>query len=133
MNLKSIASEHLGDHDCELGVQKMSMHNFFTRQQAWVVDVKSRSNERLKQIEKAQQERLVLKVRCLNSVSRRNKCFKEPQTLATRNCQTSPTLLPLIIIYQKEATETVHFLPTCFGGTRCLAFLPWLLYDCVML
>ncbi|CAM6093099.1 unnamed protein product [Calypogeia fissa] len=43
--------------------EKMSMHNFFTRQQAWVIDVKSRSKERLKQIEKAQQERLVLKER----------------------------------------------------------------------
>ncbi|KAG6548578.1 hypothetical protein Mapa_010067 [Marchantia paleacea] len=43
--------------------EKVAMGNFFARQQAWVVDVKNRSKERDKQIEKAQAQRAILKGR----------------------------------------------------------------------
>ncbi|KAL3702282.1 hypothetical protein R1sor_020304 [Riccia sorocarpa] len=39
------------------------MGNFFSRQQAWVADVKNRSKEREKQIEKAMAQKAILKER----------------------------------------------------------------------
>ncbi|OAE30952.1 hypothetical protein AXG93_2018s1190 [Marchantia polymorpha subsp. ruderalis] len=44
-------------------VKKVAMGNFFARQQAWVVDVKNRSKERERQIEKAQAQKEILKGR----------------------------------------------------------------------
>ncbi|BBM98012.1 dynein axonemal intermediate chain 3 [Marchantia polymorpha subsp. ruderalis] len=43
--------------------EKVAMGNFFARQQAWVVDVKNRSKERERQIEKAQAQKEILKGR----------------------------------------------------------------------
>ncbi|KAL2649807.1 hypothetical protein R1flu_017935 [Riccia fluitans] len=43
--------------------EKVAMGNFFARQQAWVADVKNRSKEREKQIQKAMEQKAILKER----------------------------------------------------------------------
>ncbi|KAL2620295.1 hypothetical protein R1flu_000500 [Riccia fluitans] len=43
--------------------EKVAMGNFFARQQVWVADVKNRSKERGKQIQKAMEEKAILKER----------------------------------------------------------------------